>query len=927
MTQSPSRPHPAARHPLASGTLLALLASLLIAAPGTPLAGRAGAEVVTTGTISEIAIPTLTAAAEPVGITSGPDGNLWFTDATNSGVGKVATNGTGATVHATLTPSAEPVAIASDGSNLWFTEFTALIDQVGRTTVGGVETDFGVSTSLSLATGLTLGPDGRMWIAEKGANAIGAIAANAGAGTKTTDYPLTGTVHPEAIVSLAGNLWFTEQSTGKIGEMNTSGTVLNEFAAATGVDGLAAGPDGNLWFTAPGVVGRMTTGGSVATFPIASSNPTSITAGPDGNLWFTDQGTNKVGSVTTGGTVQEYAVPTAGAFSSSTNIPPTGITAGLDGNIWFTEPNTGKIGKLLISPSVAIAPASASLTFGSQAIGSASAPQVVTATSTGGGTLSIASVTLGGTSAADFRIVSDGCGGQALIPAHNSCTVSVAFSPTTGPLGARNATLTFADDAGTQSQVVNLSGSATSGAGFNQSSISFGNQAVSSTSAPVTLTFSNNAGASFSVTSTSVTGPNPDDFPIVDGCSGATLATGQTCTIQVSFTPGSLGPRSAILTVTDGALGSPQTVPLSGTGVAATLSFTQTLLPFGNQQVGVTSTSRAAVLTNVSNSPVAVTSTSITGAAAGDFAVTSDSCSGTTVAPGGTCAIGVVFHPSSQGIRAASLQVHDTGIDSPQSITLLGRGVVTLGYWLVASDGGIFSYGSVVFHGSAGGIHLNKPIVGMAATTDAGGYWLVATDGGIFSYGDAKFLGSTGSLRLNKPIVGMATTPDGGGYWLVASDGGIFSYGDATFYGSTGSLHLNRPIVGMVPTVDGHGYWLVASDGGIFSYGDATFYGSTGAIHLNKPIVGMAASPDGAGYWLVATDGGIFSYGDARFFGSTGSIHLNKPIVGMAGSASGNGYWMVATDGGIFAFGDASFDGSAGSIRLNQPIVGMAPGF
>jgi hypothetical protein len=77
------------------------------------------------------------------------------------------------------------------------------------------------------------------------------------------------------------------------------------------------------------------------------------------------------------------------------------------------------------------------------------------------------------------------------------------------------------------------------------------------------------------------------------------------------------------------------------------------------------------------------------------------------------------------------------------------------------------------------------------------GYRLVASDGGIFSFGDANFYGSTGAMTLNKPIVGMASTPDGKGYWLVASDGGIFSFGDASFYGSTGAMTLNKPIVGM----------------------------------------------------------------------------------------------------------------------------------
>ena len=71
-------------------------------------------------------------------------------------------------------------------------------------------------------------------------------------------------------------------------------------------------------------------------------------------------------------------------------------------------------------------------------------------------------------------------------------------------------------------------------------------------------------------------------------------------------------------------------------------------------------------------------------------------------------------------------------------------------------------------------------------TPDGGGYWFVAADGGVFSYGDARFFGSTGSIHLNEPIVGMAPTHDGDGYWLAASDGGLFNYGDAPFDGSLG---------------------------------------------------------------------------------------------------------------------------------------------
>jgi hypothetical protein len=122
---------------------------------------------------------------------------------------------------------------------------------------------------------------------------------------------------------------------------------------------------------------------------------------------------------------------------------------------------------------------------------------------------------------------------------------------------------------------------------------------------------------------------------------------------------------------------------------------------------------------------------------------------------------------------------------------------------------------------------LNQPVVGIAAARPAGGgYWEVARDGGIFSYGSAAFEGSMGGRPLNRPIVGMAPTPDGGGYWEVASDGGIFAFGDAAFHGSMGGQPLNRPIVGIAPTPDGGGYWEVASDGGIFAFGDAAYYGS-----------------------------------------------------------------------------------------------------
>ena len=202
------------------------------------------------------------------------------------------------------------------------------------------------------------------------------------------------------------------------------------------------------------------------------------------------------------------------------------------------------------------------------------------------------------------------------------------------------------------------------------------------------------------------------------------------------------------------------------------------------------------------------------------------------------------------------------------------------------------------------------------------GYYLVASDGGVFSFGGASYYGSMGGHHLNQPVNGMTVTPDGKGYWLVASDGGIFTFGDAHFYGSLGNAHLNAPIVGMATARDGKGYWLVASDGGIFTFGDAHFYGSGGGHRLDAPIVGMAATPDGGGYWLVAADGGVFAFGDAPFHGSAARLVLSAPIVGITADVTTDGYWLTGADGGIFT-GGAPFYGSLGNVHLNAPIVGF----
>jgi len=273
----------------------------------------------------------------------------------------------------------------------------------------------------------------------------------------------------------------------------------------------------------------------------------------------------------------------------------------------------------------------------------------------------------------------------------------------------------------------------------------------------------------------------------------------------------------------------------------------------------------------------------------------------------------------------------------------------TPGYWLVGTDGGVFSFNAPFFGSSAsqcananGSIGTIFCATAIASTPDGGGYTIVTPFGFggpeaiAPQFGDATgnqmcashFNASGGPQNpqlIGFPWFGVASTPSGHGFWLLGAFGDVATCGDALYFGApgaSGSVSIAEAI-GIVATPDGNGYWVAASDGGVFAYGDAGFYGSMGGKSLNAPVVGIAATADGKGYWLVASDGGIFAFGDAKFYGSMGGQPLNASMVGIAANPVGPGYWTVASDGGVFSFGGAPFEGSMGGQSLDAPIVGV----
>ena len=255
------------------------------------------------------------------------------------------------------------------------------------------------------------------------------------------------------------------------------------------------------------------------------------------------------------------------------------------------------------------------------------------------------------------------------------------------------------------------------------------------------------------------------------------------------------------------------------------------------------------------------------------------------------------------------------------------------GYWLVGSDGGIFSFGSAQFHGSTGSLTLQRPVVGIVPTRDRNGYWLDASDGGVFSFGDTQFYGSIPGLglhpagsglpnSLNAPIVGMVPSRDQGGYFMVASDGGVFAFGDAHFAGSCpGSGGCSGAAVAVMPDASGNGYWLITQTGNVYTFGDAPYLGAPGP--QSSPITSAVATPDGKGYWILDASGQVFPYGDAANLGSVaaGATGGLNPATAIFTTSDGNGYWVVDAVGKVFTFGDAPNDGDMSGTKLNGPII------
>jgi hypothetical protein len=368
----------------------------------------------------------------------------------------------------------------------------------------------------------------------------------------------------------------------------------------------------------------------------------------------------------------KFNPPTATSFSATLtftdNATPATQTVMLSG----TGVATG--GTITLTPAIG-----STIAFGSVPVGTISAAQTVTITNTG--TTPLALTNISDTPEDVFAVLSGDCP-TSLVPAPaagSSCTATINFEPSaTGPVTGTLDIVTSDPKNGTAAITLTGTGIAQgSVVTLNPTSLTFASQPLHTTSTQQTVTLTNSGNVALTLTSIFVTGTNAADFTESDNCASP-IAVNAKCTIGITFTPSATGTRTASISITDSATGSPQTVPLTGTGAsgnAPAVTLAPTSLTFASQNVGTTSPAQAVTLTNSGNAALTITGITIAGANTGDFAET-NTCPASLAAEA-NCAINVTFKPTASGARTASVSIADNATGSPQAVTLSGTGAAT----------------------------------------------------------------------------------------------------------------------------------------------------------------------------------------------------------------------------------------------------------
>jgi hypothetical protein len=373
---------------------------------------------------------------------------------------------------------------------------------------------------------------------------------------------------------------------------------------------------------------------------------------PTGTVSFFD-GTTNIGNSPLNGS--GVATLTTSTLAVGTHR----ITATYNGDTNFAPSTSPVLHQIVQGAIVVLSPTH--LNFGNETVGITSGPQFTVLSNSGNITLAIASIQVTGSNSSDFA-EKNNCGTS--VPPNGTCKITVTFTPSA--TGARNAAVSITDNAPNSPQALPLTGVGVLPAvTFSPTSLTFPVQLVFGSSPAKSVTLTNSGSGILLIRKFAVTGP----FRQTNNCPRS-IGPAANCTIKVKFHPTTKGVLHGSLSATDNAPGSPQKVPLTGTGTF--VQFIPTKVKFGTQPVGTRSLPKKIVVTNQGDVSLNITKISITGTDAGDFAETSN-C-GKHLASGAHCVIKVTFKPLVKGTRTADVSVYDDGGGSPQKVGLTGTG-------------------------------------------------------------------------------------------------------------------------------------------------------------------------------------------------------------------------------------------------------------
>jgi hypothetical protein len=311
-----------------------------------------------------------------------------------------------------------------------------------------------------------------------------------------------------------------------------------------------------------------------------------------------------------------------------------------------------------------------SLIFAPQVVGTTSAAQTVTVTSTGRVGLAIHGIAGSG-----YYSQTNNCPGT--LSPHFHCTITVTFAPT--EIGEYNGVITITDNAFGSPHLVLLSGTGAAPVTFSPSSLSFGNITIGNTSSPQTVTLTNNQSNSLKITGITSSGDYTAMPSGIIPCTG-TIAANGTCTFSVTFTPTIIGSIAGAVTVSTDASPGTQPVGLSGTGtgsVSSQVAISPTTLDFGNQEAGTTSNAKTVTVSNTSNSTTLSNITIVTPSSS-PYQVSADTCTGATISARANCTFDVKFEPISDFAPITypgAITVTDSDNTHTQIVGLSGSGV------------------------------------------------------------------------------------------------------------------------------------------------------------------------------------------------------------------------------------------------------------